>query len=42
MWSSNRTGAAEADRALAAKASMAESLGLEVFVCGTRKNDRPW
>jgi hypothetical protein len=36
------TGAAEADRALLAKASMAENLGLDVFVCGTRKNDRPW
>jgi hypothetical protein len=36
------TGVAEADRALQAKASMAENLGLEVFLCGTRKNGRPW
>jgi hypothetical protein len=35
-------GALEADRALAAKASMAENLGMEVFLCGTRKNGRPW
>jgi hypothetical protein len=34
--------AAEADRALAAKAAMAEGLGLEVFVCGTRKNGKAW
>ncbi len=34
--------AAEADRALAAKAAMAEALGMDVFVCGTRKNDKPW
>ena len=36
------TGAKEADEALAAKASMAESLGMDVFVCGTRKDERPW
>jgi L-fucose isomerase-like protein len=36
------TGAKEADEALAAKASMAESLGMDVFVCGTRKDGRPW
>ena len=36
------TGAVEADKALFAKAAMAESLGLEVCVCGTRKNGRPW
>jgi hypothetical protein len=36
------TGAAEADRALAAKASMAENLGMDVFLCGTRKNGRAW
>ncbi len=35
-------GAAEADRALLAKASMADHLGLDVFVCGTRKNGRAW
>ncbi len=34
--------AAEADRAMLAKASMAEGLGMEVFLCGTRKNGRPW
>jgi L-fucose isomerase-like protein len=34
--------AAEADRALAAKAAMADGLGLEVFVCGTRKNGKAW
>ena len=34
--------AADADRALYAKAAMAEGLGLDVFVCGTRKNDRSW
>jgi hypothetical protein len=35
-------GEAAADRALMAKASMAENLGLDVFVCGTRKNGRAW
>jgi hypothetical protein len=35
-------GEVAADRALMAKASMAEHLGLEVFVCGTRKNGRAW
>ena len=34
--------AADADAALIVKASMAEALGMDVFVCGTRKNDRPW
>lgn len=34
--------AAEADKALFAKASMAAALGLEVFVCGTRKRDKAW
>jgi hypothetical protein len=34
--------AAEADRALAAKAAMAEGLGIDVFVCGTRKGGKPW
>ena len=34
--------AADADRAMVAKAAMAEGLGLDVFVCGTRKNGRPW
>ncbi len=32
----------EADRALLAKAAMAEELGLDVCLCGTRKNDVPW
>jgi hypothetical protein len=32
----------EADHALLAKAAMAEELGLDVYVCGTRKNDAPW
>jgi L-fucose isomerase-like protein len=36
------TGAKEADEALAAKAAMAENLGMDVFLCGTRKNGRPW
>lgn len=36
------TGAAEADKALQAKASMAASLGLDVFVCGTRKGGKAW
>jgi len=31
-----------ADRALLAKAAMADRLGIEVFVCGTRKNGRGW
>jgi hypothetical protein len=31
-----------ADQALLAKACMAESLGLQVFVCGARKNGKPW
>jgi len=34
--------AAEADKALVAKAAMAEALGLDVFVCGSRKNGRSW
>lgn len=34
--------AAEADRVVAAKAAMAAGLGLEVFICGTRKNGKPW
>lgn len=32
----------EADRALMAKASMAEALGMEVSVCGTRKGGVSW
>jgi hypothetical protein len=34
--------AQEADAAMLAKAAMADQLGLEVFVCGTRKDDVPW
>ena len=34
--------ATEADRAMYAKASMAAALGLEVALCGTRKNGKPW
>jgi hypothetical protein len=36
------TSADDADRALAAKAAMAQALGLEVALCGTRKNGEPW
>jgi len=31
-----------ADKALLAKASMARALGLDVFLCGTKKNAKPW
>jgi hypothetical protein len=34
--------AADADRALLAKASMAQALGMEVALCGTRKNGAGW
>jgi hypothetical protein len=34
--------AAEADKALLAKASMAETLGMEVSICGTKKNGKAW
>jgi hypothetical protein len=34
--------AAQADQALLTKAAMAEELGLDVHVCGTRKNGEPW
>jgi hypothetical protein len=36
------TSAAEADKAMLAKASLASALGMEVAVCGTRKGDKPW
>ena len=36
------TTAAKADQAMLAKAAMAEALGLEVAVCGTRANGRGW
>jgi hypothetical protein len=32
----------EADRALYAKAAMADHLGLNVSVCGTRKSGKQW
>lgn len=32
----------EADRAMLAKAAMADELGLDVFVCGTRKSGKAW
>jgi hypothetical protein len=31
-----------ADNALLVKACAAEALGMDVFLCGTRKDDRPW
>jgi hypothetical protein len=34
--------AAEADRVLLAKAALADALGIEVAICGTRKNDEGW
>ena len=34
--------AADADKAMFAKASMAAGLGLEVALCGTRKSGKPW
>jgi hypothetical protein len=34
--------ATEADKALLAKASMAEALGMEVSLCGTKKNGAAW
>lgn len=36
------TSAADADKALLAKAAMADELGLEVALCGNRKNGKPW
>ncbi len=33
---------AEADKALMAKAAMADALGLEVAICGTRKENKSW
>jgi hypothetical protein len=35
-------GAKEADAAMMAKAAMAQAMGMEVFLCGTRKNGKPW
>ena len=34
--------AAEADKAMLAKAAMAEAMGIDVYVCGTRKNGKAW
>ncbi len=34
--------AEDADKAMLAKAAMAEALGLKVFICGCRKNGKPW
>jgi hypothetical protein len=34
--------AEEADKAMLAKAAMAAALGMEVSVCGTRKNGKGW
>jgi hypothetical protein len=31
-----------ADRALLAKAAMADEMGLHVYLCGTRKDGTPW
>jgi hypothetical protein len=33
---------ASADAAMLAKASMANAMGIEVYLCGTRKNGKPW
>jgi hypothetical protein len=32
----------EADKALLAKASMAEALGMDVYLCGTMKDGKAW
>ena len=34
--------AREADKALLAKAAMAEAMGMDVSVCGTRKGGKSW
>jgi L-fucose isomerase-like protein len=34
--------AKEADKALLAKAAMADAMGIEVCLCGTRKGGKPW
>lgn len=36
------TDARSADRALLARAAMADALGIRVFLCGTKKEDKPW
>ena len=35
-------GPKEADAALMAKAAMADAMGIDVFLCGTRKNGKKW
>lgn len=32
----------QADKAMLAKACMAEAMGMDVSICGTKKNGRPW
>jgi hypothetical protein len=32
----------DADAAMLAKAAMAEAMGIQVYLCGTRKNGKPW
>jgi hypothetical protein len=32
----------EADRAMLAKASMAEGMGISVYICGRKKNGKSW
>jgi hypothetical protein len=34
--------AASADKAMLAKAALADALGIEVAICGTRKNGKGW
>jgi hypothetical protein len=34
--------AQDADRALMAKGAMAEAMGMDVHICGTRKGGRAW
>ena len=36
------TSADAADRALLVRASVAEALGIEVYVCGTKKSGKGW
>jgi len=32
----------EADKACLTKAAMAHALGIDVYLCGTKKNGKPW
>jgi hypothetical protein len=34
--------AAEADKAMLAKAAFAHALGIHVYICGTKKNGEQW